>query len=198
MPPGVNGFITASGGSGGIGISAGSSGNVTLRGLIIENTNSTAIGLFISSVGNLTLEDCTVRNFAIGLQLSPSSASKLYLYNSTFRSCGNTGVFALNPSSGTNVATINGCRFEQNGSGLSAGVIGSGNADVTVSDCVASGNTTAISAGTNATIRVSDSRITGNNAGIANSNGGTVLSRGNNTLENNTSGNTFPGTYSAK
>ncbi len=201
VPPGVTGFITSSGAATAISVGGGTSAVVALRGLIIENSNPTpaGVGVFVSAVGNLTMEDCTVRNFGFGMWVDRFNNGKQYLYNSTFRRC-STGISVLAGDGGANTATINGCRLEQNETGLGAGFPNSGSADVTVSGCVVSGSTTVgISSNTaNAVIRVSDSSITGNNVGIAVNNSGQVLSRGNNTLENNTSGNTFPGAYSAK
>jgi hypothetical protein len=46
-----------------------------------------------------------------------------------------------------------------------------------------------------ATVRVSNRVITNNDEGIS---GSTIPSRGNSTLENNGSGNTFPASYTAK
>jgi hypothetical protein len=68
--------------------------------------------------------------------------------------------------------------------------------------CLASKNGSAILAqspvGT-AVVRVAHSLITNNNGGVAwGGVGASVISRGDNTLENNNSGNTFTTTYAAK
>ena len=201
MPPGVNGFVTVGGAANGIAINAGSNAVVSLRGLIVEcsESNSGGAGILINSVANMSVEDCTVRNFQSGLRHLPNHPeAKLYAYNTTVRGClYGINVTALNPF--TNRATLNGCQLEQNSHGLFAGNSG-GTVDVTLTGCTIAG--CAIAAvegdGANVTVRVSRSSITNNAAGVSAINGSQVLSRGNNTLENNASGNTFPGAYSAK
>lgn len=49
-----------------------------------------------------------------------------------------------------------------------------------------------------ATVRVSNCIVTNNNNGVLAGTGGSIQSRGNNTLESNGSANTFPATYTAK
>ena len=67
--------------------------------------------------------------------------------------------------------------------------------------CLASGNSFGIyayaSSGTG-TVRVSNSVITNNTSGVFVQTGGSIQSRGNNTLESSGINNTFPATYTAK
>src|SRR3954454_18558272 len=69
VPPGVNGFITTSGSANGVSVSAGSFGPVTLSGLIIEGGGAEAggDGILADSVDVLRVEDCTVRDFSVGI-----------------------------------------------------------------------------------------------------------------------------------
>jgi hypothetical protein len=105
----------------------------------------------------------------------------------------------------TSLATINRCRIEQNSTaGLEAFTPGTGtpSVDVSVADCVISGNGIGISADGNGStlvlVRVSTSSITGNTTGITSSGIGQVISRVNNTLEKNVNGNAFSNSYSAR
>ena len=200
VPPGVNGFITGgAGGAAAIFIDAGSSGVVSLRGLIVEiPPGNGADAITVASVGSLNVENCVLRNSGPGLNFALSSAAKLYVSRTTFR--GSDPGLVVQSNGGALFATVNDCRFERCGTALFAFVwVASGSSDVSVSSCVFSGNTTAIDSElAGALVRVSDCAITGNGTGIVANNGGQVLSRGNNTLEKNPSGNTFPGTYSAR
>jgi hypothetical protein len=214
VPPGVNGFITTTGFGNGITINAGANDTVALRGLIIEgpgNNISNQYGINAARVGNLAVEDCTVRNFGGGIIVQSSTATKCYLRRCVVRGC-QDGLFLVAFSSITHAAIATGCRFEQNTTiGVSAVIFDAGaKADVTLTDCVIAGiassnNGQAIQAQSingapsdAVVVRVENCRIVGNLVGVNTFNGAKVLSRGNNTLENNPNGNTFPGAYSAK
>jgi parallel beta helix pectate lyase-like protein len=214
VPPGVNGFVTVTGGANGVTINAGASDSVSLRGLIVEGGGtgiSNSYGINAASVGNLTVEDCTVRNFGGGMIVQSSTASKSYLRRCAVRGCGD-GLFVVAFSSVTHSLVATGCQFEQHTTiGVSAVTFDvGGKVDVTLADCVIAGiassnNGQAIQAQsingapTDAVVvRVENCRITSNLFGVNTFNGAKALSRGNNTLENNANGNTFPGTYSAK
>ncbi len=205
VPPGVNGFVTVANTGGfffGVNIAVGANSTVSLRGLIIETTGQGGYGILTNNLGNLSVEDCTVSNFGIGIATASISPEKLYLRNCTVRGC-NTGL-GLGSQIGATVSAIaTDCRFEQNGVGATASSVSSGNfdyaADLTLADCVISGNTTGVQASnTVAVVRLDNCAVTGNATGVSVANSGQVLSRGNNTLENNAAGNTFPGAYSAK
>ena len=73
--------------------------------------------------------------------------------------------------------------------------------EINLEGCVASGNTYGIyadSSSSTATIRVSNCSVTGNSVGINPGTNGSILSRGNNTVEGNTTNETFSGSYAAK
>ncbi len=214
VPPGVNGFITATGVNNGITINAGATDSVSLRGLIIEGGGtsiSNTYGINVASVGNLAVEDCTVRSFGVAMNMASSIPARCYLRRCVMRGC-QDGLFVVAFSSVTQAVIATGCRFEQHTTlGVSAVTFDAGGKlDVTLVDCVIAGITSdnngqAIQAQSingapsdAVVVRVDNCRITGNKLGVNTFNGAKVLSRGNNTLENNTLNNTFPGTYSAK
>ncbi len=202
VPPGVNGFVTTTGNATGIAINAGSSGSVSLRGLIIEgSSNSSGNGVYITSAGVVVLEDCTVRRFTEGIYAFTSTTLKLNVANCVARDCGYGLVVQTTTAVGV-VATVTGCQLVNcSNDGCYVGA-GQGTADVTLSDCTITGNSfggvSAVNAGT--VVRVEGSRIVNNANGILTTNGGQVLSRQNNTVEKNANENAFPAnsTYSAK
>jgi hypothetical protein len=204
VPPGVNGFVTVTGGADGITISAAGNDVVVLRGLIVEGGGSGlgGSGILAKVVGNLTVEDCTVRNIGEGVNVVSSAALSLYIHNCDVRGCVN----GLDVQTNANIAIIGvvtGCRLEQN---LNSGVMAlinpafpNSSVDLTLTECVSSGNGLGITAqGGSALVRVNNSTITGNSTGFATFTGGQVLSRVSNTLERNTTVNAFTSFYSAK
>jgi hypothetical protein len=201
VPPGVNGFVTVTTGNG-ITINAGAGASVSLRGLIVEKAGSkSGNGILANSVGNLSVEDCTVRNFTEAIFVFSTTAAKVYLRNCVARGC----TYGLDLEYNAAVAVIaiaSGCQFDQNtNSGALAFAPSSfaGTVDLTLADCIISGNLGGVtSQNASAVVRVDNCRITGNSEGATPVSGGQILSRGNNTLEKNTSNNTFPGAYSAK
>ncbi len=203
VPPGVTGFITATGNGNGVLINAGSGASVALRGLIVEGggASGSGFGIYTNSVGNLAIEDCTVRNFNAGIIVSANVASRFYLRNTVIRGCA-FGLDVENATSGIIItAIVSGCQIDQcDTSGVNVVAAGSGaSVDVTLADCILSGNGTAVySSKTGAVVRANNCNITGNGIGIVGNSSGQVLSRGNNTLEKNDALNLFPGSYIAK
>jgi hypothetical protein len=204
VPPGVNGFITVLGSSEGITINAAATDSVSLRGLIVEGGGAPAggFGIYANSVGKLAVEDCTVRNFQEGIYARSSTAAKVFVRRCTVLGCGD-GLAASCTGSTSSSVIATGCQFYQNTStGTIATPAGGGTVDLTLMGCVFSGNASGVGAIGPVVVRVDGCRITGNNKGVdlfvIGTSTSQVLSRGNNTLENNASNNAFTGTYSAK
>ena len=211
VPPGVNGFIAVTGNANAITINAAATDTVALRGLIVEGGGAAANngkGIVVNSVGALFVQDCTVRDFNVGLNCFLTTTAQLNLDNTEVRNCGE-GIDVANKFGNGTAATaitasVNGCRIRQN-SGAGINAIGqNGSVDMTVADCFIAGNNTGILSQTpggtsTCVVRVDNCRITGNaSKGVGINNTGQLLSRGNNTLEKNPNGNAFPATYSAK
>ncbi len=199
VPPGVNGFVTATAGNNGINVDASASAAVSLRGLIIEGGNDST-GILAFNVGNLTVEDCTVRNFTRGIFLISFTNVNVYLQNTVVRGC-TTGLDLENGGNVTVNAIGTDCQFDQNsGTGVLAQLSNaSGKVDLTLGDCVISGNGTGVQAGGATTIvRLDNCALAGNTTGTTTANGGGLFSRTNNTIENNPNGNGAPVGYSAK
>jgi nitrous oxidase accessory protein NosD len=208
VPPGVNGFITVLGTNDGITINAAATDSVSLRGLIIEGGGAGGSGILINSAANVAVEDCTVRNFGNGIDVE--GPTKLYVRRCTLRACDFAGLFMQLGDTGSVSAVASNCQFDQNRTNgvavedFSDFGAGNGHLDLILRKCTFSGNATGIDAfNGGARIRVDNCRITGNAKGIFFSGNvpGQIFTRGNNTLENNSAGNTaasFTGPYSAK
>jgi parallel beta helix pectate lyase-like protein len=225
VPPGVNGFVTVTGNSNAIRVFTSTNDTVSLRGLIVEGNSTAAggyngIGILLGD-GTVTIEDCTVRNFNNGILLSTTSAPHVAVHGSVVRGCYH-GMLAEANGAGKPAVTITACRFQQNIEGLGArpingasdfvavagsiftnnnqGAAADSSSTITLSDCVFADNSEGIYSSNNAVVLVDHCNLTGNFYGVLPgvTVGGQVLSRGNNTLERNTNGNTFTSTYSAK
>lgn len=152
----------------------------------------------------------------------------LYVQDTVVRRGGNFAGINIVPSSGTATAIISGCRIEGSGTtgiGVLAGdnarvtirnTTSSGNGtgfqadpssasatvEMNLENCVATGNSFAGifadgSPGTSI-VRVSNSTITDNNIGLTTNPGGSILTRGNNTVEGNNNDGFFTGPFTAK
>jgi hypothetical protein len=155
VPSGVSGFVSVTGTSNAITISAAADAIVSLRGLIIEgggNRQSTGngpgFGIYVLAVGRLTVEDCTIRNFLDALPFVPSNAgATLTVQNTRVRNCRyGIDVQAVAGSGGTK-AVIARCDLEN----LAIAVSNSGpdRPDVTLEDCVVSYCDSAVQGSTN-------------------------------------------------
>jgi hypothetical protein len=225
-PQGVTAGITVFSGNG-ITINATSTDTIILRGLTINNLSSAlgSSGIVFGAGGTLHVEGCVVNGFFNGNGISFRAGAKLEVKDSIFRD-NFRGIF-VNPASGDAPAMIEQVRLENGGQGMTVresafvtirNSLASGNvtgfvaesdsaapAELDIENCVASNNEVGIAVTSNSTgaalVRVSNSTVTHNGTGLQN-NGfapALLLSRGNNTVEGNTTntGGTI-GSYSAK
>jgi nitrous oxidase accessory protein NosD len=194
---------------------------VALRGLTIHGAGASASGINVTAVGALHVENCVITGFtgsgSTGNGIYFGSAGNLFVKDTIIRGNTSAGISVI-PASSTARASVDHCRLEANEFGLACDA----NASATVRDSVASGNSnygfTAQSGGeiniescastNNSTgigiftagtvIRVSNTTVTDNGIGLFIS-AGSLLSRGNNTVEGNTTADGgFSGFYSAK
>jgi len=224
-PPGVYAGISVFSGAG-ITVNAGVTDTVILRGLTVNNQGSNGDGIFAFAGGTLHVESCVVNGFSSGSGVDFSNPGTLEVKDSILRG-NSTGIF-VGPPSGTAQAEIDHVSMNDNtGDGLDVlggskvtirDSVASGNgnngfsvicsgatsAELNVEGCVVSSNTlgivsTSSSTGV-ATVRVSNSTITNNSEGLHNSGSPAVfLSRGNNTVEGNTTNTDGTiGSYGAK
>jgi hypothetical protein len=189
---------------------------VSLRGLTIENIDTGFNGVVVNSVAALSLSDCVIQNFITdGIDFQPTADAVLLMTHCTVRACGGNGCY-LAPTGGITGASLDGCQLESSAEGLlvsgnvfctardtiaamnTNGFDARNNAVLNLQLCTASGNGAGVSSLNNATVKVDACTVSDNtSAGFSQGSGGTIFSRGNNTLSGN-AGNTAFSTYSAQ
>jgi hypothetical protein len=213
MPPSGNGIT----------INAGSEDVVILRGLTILGPGA-ANGIQFNSGGALYVENCMIKRFSNGIY--SLAYGNLYVKETISRENSNNGIY-VSASSAWVDGVLDRVHLERNNIGLFVSAnayvmvrdsIAAGNArgfyvnpggaglgELNMENCVATDNDEAIRAyctSYNATIRVSNSTVTNNNTALSAQSGSctaSILSRGNNTVEQNTPGtDTFTGYFTAK
>jgi len=222
-PAGVYAGISVTSGAG-IDINAGGSDTVILRGLTVASQGSTGPGIVFQSSGTLHVESCVVNGFGGGDGIFCNGGGRLEVKDSIFR--GNlAGIEII----GTSTAAVDRVRLEGSPGGFGLAVesgakvtvrnsIASGNTvgfldltntaaavELNIEGCVVSNNSQiGIQAESDATgvalVRVSNSTVTDNGIGLQNvGSPALLLSRGNNTVEGNTTNTTGTiGSYTAK
>ncbi len=203
VPPGVNGFVTVSGGGNGITINAATTDVVQLRGLIVEG-NGSGTGIRVSSLLTLEVADCTVRRFATGIDFAVTNSADLQIDNSVCREC-STGLRVARPGVFNLRAFATHCRFLSNGNGAAAITTGSTVvefANLVLTDCEIANNTSfGVSvSGPLASARLDRCQVTNNFAGIGRPSADGVLGTlGNNTFaDNQIADGTFTNTIAPK
>ena len=221
--PGVYAGITANVGIA-ITVTAGASDVVSLRGLTLLGAGG-AEGITFKSGGALHVEGCLISGF-IGDGIRFVGAGKLFVKDTTSRNNGH-GIL-IDVASGTATALIEHCRLEKNafvglfvstnarvtardtvaagnGGGFKAisGLSGL-SAELNLEGCAATGNFLGIHSesgnGGAALVRVSNSTVTNNDKGLFSTGAvqGSILTRGNNTVEGNAVNGSFTGTFNAQ
>ena len=204
VPPGVNGFVTVSGSSNGILISASSSDIVVLRGLIVEGGGPAAngTGIVAVSVGRLTVDDCVVRNFTVGTYLLNAPGSHLLVRGGSVRNT-QFGIEVHAASSGvildglvTNCAVDNASQaalFVRNEA------VSSVAATLTAVGCTLTNSGNGLVANGSTSVLYADNCVvSGNTTDVATVNGANTFSRGNNVCTNNAGTGSFTGALSGK
>jgi hypothetical protein len=225
--PGVYAGITVlSPNSDGVDINAGGQDTIILRGLTVINQggSSTGSGIVLKTGGTLHVEDCVVNGFVNGTGVTtfvqPGSSS-LEVKDSIIRGdqigieissahalidqvrvefCSAEGIFA-----GINsVVTVRNTVASGNGIGFFVSGFAGATAELNIETCVASNNLEGIQGSGSspgvAVARVSNSTVTKNFVGLVNlGTAPVILSRGNNTVEGNTTNTSGPiGSYTSK
>jgi hypothetical protein len=197
---GFAGISVASGGTG-ITINAGATDIVNLNGLIADGVGVGAIGIGFNTGGTLTVNNCITHHLTnAGINFSPTTAGRLTVTNSLSFNNGSTGVGVAAIGSGAVTATVSETVVAGNGlAGFYVATSGAAPAKLMVIRSVTSHNTAGLHVlNSLATLRIAQSAVTGNGSGWLVFSGGTVLSAGDNTIEDNASNETAPPTYSLK
>lgn len=175
---------------------------VALVGLTLQGTSESGVGIQINDVGRITVDDCVSRGFAYGLSYTGSHSGGLKVTGGTFEGS-DTGIFIVSAGrASVDRATVYG--------GSHHAGIDAASAQVTITRTLITGDDTSLGSGvqvngsgptvlennvitgyaagvyifaSGVTAVLSSNTITGNNYGILN--GGTVYTRGNNTIFQN-------------
>ena len=199
VPAGIFGGIRVTSGNA-ITVAAGPDDTVVLRGLTL-NSGGTSTGIVFHSGAALHVENCIINGFAgSGILVSSNAGESARLFvkdticrrNTSGIRC-NVGLSSLDhvrleqnvsvglqvSGSGTQVSIANSVA-----SGNAYGLIGSG-AELNIEACLVTNNVVSgIHSQAGATVRVSNSTVTNNGTGLFNN--ATLKSRGNNTVDGNT------------
>jgi hypothetical protein len=192
----------------GITINAGASDVINLRGLDIDGGNSGSTGIQFSSGRSLNIQMSVVRGFAgSGINFAPTGAGTLIVSDTTVTNNGSNGILVTSSGSGPVngalsrvAASGNGVGVFANGTGVNLALtdtvagnnnygIGASASAVMVRNSTVSNNAIGITADQTAIVRVGQSTVTANGTGWRSTNGGQVVSYGN----NNVSGNSTDG-----
>ena len=194
----------------------GSSANVVLRGLSLTGISGSSTGIHVIRALAVTVEDCAIERFSgDGILFDNTNFARVFISETVSRSNGGAG---LRTTGGQRLA-VEDSRFENNGGNgvhqtggtgnyTRATAAGNGNhgffieqGTMTLESSIGRDNKGSVGAGVfinlaGSTAILSNSVFTNNNYGIFNnntggSNGGTVLTRGNNTAADNASGQVF-------
>jgi hypothetical protein len=190
-------------------VSVGANDVVVLRGLTLNGVGTGGRGINFSAGGVLHVENCTISNFAIGI--AAYDARQVFIKDTIVRNNGNVGIqFA--PFSANTTASLDNVRAEDNSDD---GILVQTQTSVTVSmrNSVIAGNGTGISDfasstghvinlessivsgnssdgissdGANSTINITNVTVVKNGTGLSETNGGHIVSFGNNKVTDNT------------
>jgi hypothetical protein len=200
-------------------INANPGDKINIIGVVLDGTGlSITTGIDFKSGGRLIVQDSVIRNFTSdGIHFQPNSAGQLFVSNTLVSDNGSIGINIISGSGAVGGALSHVSMEGNGGHGLAVDSTGTA-VNVTVSDSVASGNggngiiAHVFPSGTsnvmvrNSTITNNDtglnanggviwitrSTITGNGTGWSNSNGGAVLTFGDNDILGNTTVNSAP------
>jgi len=157
----------------GITINAGPSDTVSLRGLTLDGTGVGQDGISFNSGSALFIEGCVVRNMQVdGLvffSTATQGAQTLAVSNSYFNDNGLHGIFIETKSSGAVTAAIDRTGGYRNSIGLLTFPNGTGAITVGVTDSVFAGNTNGVRANpgqSNNDISLTRVQVTGNTIGV--------------------------------
>jgi len=184
----------------GLTINAGASDVINLRGLDIDGGNSGSVGIQFSSGQALNIQKSVVRGFAnSGIACTPSGAASLFVSDTTVTNNLTNGILVsgtVNGAINRVTASANGVGVFANGAGVSLTItntvtgknnygIGASASAVTLSNLTANSNAIGIAAQQAAIVRVGQSTVSANGTGLQPTNGGQIVSFGNNNVGGN-------------
>jgi hypothetical protein len=209
-----------------IAINAGASEVVSLRGLFLNGQGTAAQGVSGNSAAAVLLDRLTITRFTSQGIILNNTNGKNAITNTVVTNC-NVGIGVTSIAAGllSMHTAIENCQVQncqtgysiaanfslnqvratiRNSSASNCSSIGfnhvslGGSVAVMLEGILAFNNNTAVRSTSNTVVRVSNSTITYNDSGLNTSGGGSILTRLNNTFENNSIPGAFTGTYTAK
>jgi nitrous oxidase accessory protein NosD len=203
-------------GTHGIVVNAGANDRVLIRGLDISGINGSGLsGIKFIAGKSLIISRTDIWGFANN-GITMAGAGRLSVRHSEIDQNGLAGIWA-NPSSGIVRASITDSVLDDNNWGLvsgpssrvsiqdsqasgnlAAGFMADSGGTLNVLRCLVEGNATGLQAQNSGKMRVASSEVTDNDLGLNAVTGGQLISRGDNTVEDNTANGSFTGTYTTK
>lgn len=191
--------LTLTGLGAAIGISFNTANSLYVDKVQVSGFSTRGISFVFASTATLVVKDSLVNDSGFGIWVETSSGRAdaniegTYLTNNV-----SNGIRADDNSK----VTIRGTVAINNGYGFIANCGGTSTCDMTIESSVVSGSgLTGVAAGSlggTATIRLSNSTVTYNATGLSFTAGQNLLTRGNNTVEGNTTNGAFSGSFTAK
>lgn len=226
-PAGITAFITTTGGATAITVGTAAADKVFLRGLSINAVARSGLpsGIQLNQADVLSVSDCTISGYANGIFVAASAAgAAVIVSDTTLQNNVNQGLLVGGVSAGPVRLVMERCSLVKNNAGVFVNASGTSgvshrvelrdilatgntlnafslfgaNNRAALTNCTLSGNAEGAVVGSNAIIKFDACTITANTTGVRVSTSGSLLSRTNNTLEENDTNGAFTGTFSAK
>jgi hypothetical protein len=210
---GVVAGLLPTGGSEAIIVNVGSSDVVVLRGLTLEGVGTGLDGIGFFGGGTLHVENCAINHFsARGIVVDPNANSHIFIKDTVLRNA-HSGIVLGFANSATITASLDNVRVENNstdgilvqtnavtasvrnsviagnGTGVNVQTFGSTTQQVlNLESSIVSGNSSdgILSDGANSTINITNVTVVKNGTGLSVTNGGHIVSFGNNKVTDNT------------
>jgi nitrous oxidase accessory protein NosD len=164
------------------------------KSLTVVNTDIfgfTQPGIWMAGAGRLTVRNSEVYDSGYGISAGTATGTiRASIINSNF----NHNVWGLFIGAASRVS-VTGCETSENSAG---GMAARSGGTLNVHDCLVEGNSTGLYAETTGKMRVSSTTVTDNDLGLSFVTGGQLISRGDNTVEDNTTNGAFSSMFSPK
>jgi Periplasmic copper-binding protein (NosD) len=206
------GILATSGNA--ITINAGTNDAINLRGLDVDGGGSGGIGIQFNTGGFLIVQKSVVRGFNSGINFTPNGSSTFFASDVVVSNNQSNGILVAGAGTNTVIGTVhrvtasgNGVGIHASGSAASIAVtdtiasknnygVGAAGSSVVVRNTTFIGNAIGISSQDGAIVRVTQSTLTANGTGLHFTNGGQLLSFGDNNVAGNATNGTTTGSIS--
>jgi len=166
------------------------------------------LGVYVNGGGTYQFKNCIFYSLGTGLYLSPNtngaavrSQTNAVVEGCRFAALTSAGIDAFTGPLGLNTLKVvaRDSFFNRSATAVRSNASTGGSIQVDLEKCeITNSSEGVVSAFAGSTVRVSNSTITGNLTGLLPASGGLLLTRRNNTVENNNTDGAFTGVYMAK